>query len=116
MTHIPYRGDPPALTDLMTGQVQIAFTTMIATVPLVTSGKVRALAVTSAVRSEALPGVPAISEYIPGFDVNGWLGMSAPRGTPEGILDVLNREIIAALATQAFKTRHAELNATALTG
>jgi tripartite-type tricarboxylate transporter receptor subunit TctC len=107
--HVPYRGTPAAFTALMGGEVQALFDTSGASLPLIQSGRLRALGVTTAQRRPALPDVPPIGETLPGFDVIGWLGVSAPRDTPAEIVQRLNREINAVLADPMIKTRMTDL-------
>jgi tripartite-type tricarboxylate transporter receptor subunit TctC len=107
--HIPYRGSPAAISALMGNDVQALFDTVGALLPVVQSGKLKALAVTSAQRRPALPDVPAISETFPGFEVIGWVGISAPAGTPAEILQRLNKETNATLADPTVKARFADL-------
>jgi tripartite-type tricarboxylate transporter receptor subunit TctC len=114
MVHVPYRGAAPALTDLMSGQVQVMFAA--STVEYVKAGKVRPLAITAATRSDALPDVPAMSEFLPGYDVAAWNGVGAPRNTPPEIINKLNREINDALADPKLKVRIAELASSAVGG
>jgi tripartite-type tricarboxylate transporter receptor subunit TctC len=109
MVHVPYRGGAPALTDLFGGQVQVMFATMPASIQYVRAGGLRALAVTTATRSEALPVVPAVGEFLPGFEASVWYGVGAPRKTPAEIVEKLNNEINAALADPKLKARLAEL-------
>jgi tripartite-type tricarboxylate transporter receptor subunit TctC len=116
MQHVPYRGNGPALTDLLGGQVQIMFDTMPAAIEYVRAGKLRALAVTTAKRSEALPDVPTVGEYVPGYEASSLYGVAAPRNTPAEIVDKLNREINAALTDPAMKTRLADLGGIVLAG
>jgi tripartite-type tricarboxylate transporter receptor subunit TctC len=116
MPHVPYRGGPPALTDLIGGQVQVMFAAMSASIEYVRDGKLRPLAVTSAVRSEALPDVPTVADYIPEFEVTLWLGVAAPRDTPVEIIGKLNKEINAGLVDPAMKARLANIGSTALGG
>jgi tripartite-type tricarboxylate transporter receptor subunit TctC len=116
MTHVPYRGIAPALTDLLGGQVQVLFGSAPGTVEYVKTGKVKALAVTSATRWEGLPEVPAMSEFLPGFEASSWYGVAAPRNTPADIVDRLNKEINAALADAKMKARIAELGGSNLGG
>jgi len=116
LTHVPYRGVAPALTDLIAGQVQIQFTTMSASIPFVKAGKLRALAVTTETRSEALPDLPTVSEFVPGYEASQWCGVGAPKATPAEIIGKLNQEVNAALADPKIKTRFAELGVTVLTG
>ena len=105
MVHVPYHGGAPAVTDLMGGQVQVYFSPLPESIAVIKAGKVRALAVTTAKRSAALPDVPAIAESVPGFDANTWQGIGAPKGTPADIVERLNKEINAGLADPAIKAR-----------
>jgi tripartite-type tricarboxylate transporter receptor subunit TctC len=116
MQHVPYRGNGPALTDLLGGQVQIMFDTMPAAIGYVRAGQLRALAVTTAMRSEALPDIPTVGEYVPGYEASSLYGVAAPSNTPADIVDKLNREINAALADPAMKTRLADLGGLVLPG
>jgi len=116
VTHVPYRGQGPALTDLLGGQVQLYFGGVPMTVAHIRSGKLRALAVTTATRSEALPNVPAVGEFVPGYEVSFWAGFCAPKGTPAEIVDRLNKEINAGLTDPRIKARFADLGATAVPG
>jgi tripartite-type tricarboxylate transporter receptor subunit TctC len=116
MTFVPYRGFAPALTDLLGGQVQVIFSSVAATVEYVRTGKVRALAVTSAVRAEALPDLPTVGEFVPGVEASQWYGLVAPKGTPPEIVDTLNREINAGLADPKMKARIAELGGMVIAG
>jgi tripartite-type tricarboxylate transporter receptor subunit TctC len=116
MVHAPYRGVAPALTDLMGAQMQVMFASMSSSIQYVRAGKLRALAVTTATRSEALPEIPTVGEFLPGFEVTGWHGVGAPKNTPSGIIDKLNREINAALAEPNMKARFADLGSTAIAG
>jgi len=116
MVHVPYRGEGPALSDLVGGQVQVMFSNMPASLEFVRAGKLRALAVTTASRSEALPDLPTVGEFVPGYEASGMGGVGAPRGTPAEIVDKLNREINAALADPKMKLRLADLGAVALVG
>jgi tripartite-type tricarboxylate transporter receptor subunit TctC len=115
LVHVPYRGGGLALSDLLGGQVQLMFTTL-PTAELVRAGKLRALAVTMATRSEALPDVPTVAEFVPGYEASGWYGLGAPKETPAWIIDLLNRAINAALADPRIKARLAELDAAPLIG
>jgi tripartite-type tricarboxylate transporter receptor subunit TctC len=112
--HVPYRGAGPALTDLLGGQVLISFAGIAGSIEYVRTRRLRALAVTTATRAEALPDVPTVSEFVPGFEAGDWLGMGAPRNTPVEIIDRLNKEIAAALADPKIKARFADLGGTAL--
>jgi tripartite-type tricarboxylate transporter receptor subunit TctC len=116
MVHVPYRGAAPALTDLLAGQVQVMFGAVAASMPYINSGKLRALAVTGAARSELLPDTPTVSEFVPGYEASAWYGIGTPKGTPVDIIDRLNTEINAMLADPKFKPRLADLGATALEG
>ena len=116
MTHVPYRGAGPALTDLLGGQVQVYFAPMSAAIEYVRSGKLRALAVTTTQRSEALSGVPTVSEFIPDYEASQWYGVGAPSSTPAEIVVKLNAEINAVLADPRMKTRLADLGETPLPG
>jgi tripartite-type tricarboxylate transporter receptor subunit TctC len=115
LVHVPYRGGGLALTDLLAGNVQVMFTTL-PTTDYIKAGKLRALAVTTAERSPALPDVPTVGEFVPGYEASGWYGLGAPRGTPAEIIDTLNREINAGLADPKLKARLADLGMTALAG
>jgi tripartite-type tricarboxylate transporter receptor subunit TctC len=116
MVHVPYRGSPPALTDLLAGQVQMMFSPMSSSVEYVKSGKLRALAVTTATRSEVLPDIPSVGEFVSGYEASGWFGVCAPRKTPAEIVDRLNQEIDAGLADSKLKARFADLGATVFVG
>src|SRR5215468_5513899 len=109
LTHVPYRGAAPAVTDLIGGQIQVAFTEMATSLGHVKSGSLRALAVTTAARTQALPDVPTLSEFIPGFEASQWVGLVAPKDTPSAIIEKLNGEINAALADPKMKSRFADL-------
>jgi tripartite-type tricarboxylate transporter receptor subunit TctC len=114
MLHVPYRGAGPALSDLLGGQVLTAVTGISGSIEQVRAGKLRALAVTTATRATALPEVPTVSEFLPGFEAGDVLGLGAPRNTPAEIVDKLNREINAALADPKIQTRFADLGGTPL--
>ena len=116
LVHVPYRGSPPALTDLMGGQVQVMFDLMPSSIELVRAGKLRALAVTTATRVEALPEVPTVAEFVPGFEASTWQGLGAPKSTPDAVIDKLNREINAGLADARIKSRIAEMGASPFVG
>ena len=117
MVHVPYRGGAgPALVDLLGGQVQVLFPTMSASIEYVRAGNLRALAVTTATRSEALPDIPTVNDFVPGFEGTLWTGIGAPRNTPTEIVDKLNREINAGLADPKLKARFADLGAAAVPG
>ena len=116
LLHVPYHGTSPALTDLMAGQVQVMFDVIASSMEYVRSGKTRALAVTTAMRSQILPETPTVSDFVPGYDASAWGGVGAPRDTPAEIVDILNKEINAGLADPKVKARLAELGATVLPG
>ena len=116
MVHVPYRGGAPALTDLLGGQVQVMFGTMPASIEHIRAGKLRALAVTTATRSEALPDIPTVGEFVPGYEASAWYGVGAPKNTPAEIVDKLNKEINAGLADPKIKARLADLGGTVLAG
>jgi tripartite-type tricarboxylate transporter receptor subunit TctC len=113
MVHVHYRSSGPALTDLMGGQVQVIFDPLPSSIAFIRSGKLRPLAVTSAMRLEILPGIPTVAEFVPGYEASGWAGMGVPRNTPAEIIDKLNTEINAALADPKFKARLADLGSAA---
>jgi tripartite-type tricarboxylate transporter receptor subunit TctC len=112
MVHVPYRGTGAALTDLLGGQVQIMFGSLLASIEYIKAGRLHALAVTSASRIEVLPDVPTVGEFVPGYVVSAWYGVGAPRNTPAGIIDKLNTDFNAALADPKIEARIAELGAT----
>jgi tripartite-type tricarboxylate transporter receptor subunit TctC len=116
MVHVPYRGVAPALTDLVGGQVQVAFGSLLSTTEYIRSGKMRALGVTMAIRTQALPGIPTMGEFVPGFEASQWYGVGAPKNTPPQIIDKLNKEINAGLADPKMKSRLADLGGTVLAG
>ena len=109
LVQVPYRGVAPALTDLLAGQVQVLFDTVPASLPHIRAGKLRALAVTTAARSEALPDVPTVGDFVPGYEASSIHGIGAPRNTPADIIDRLNKEVNAALADPKFQARIADL-------
>ena len=114
--HVPYRGVAPAIADLLGGEVQVIFGTMPAVIALVKSGKLRALGVTTATRSDELPDVPSIGEFVPGYEASQWYGIGAPKGTPTEVIERLNRETNAVLADPKMQARLAELGAAVLSG
>jgi tripartite-type tricarboxylate transporter receptor subunit TctC len=116
MLHVPYRGSAPALTDLMGGQVQVLFDNMPSSIEYIKAGKLRPLAVTTAARSDALPGVPTVAETVPGYEASAWFGLGAPKGTPPEIVDKLNAAVNAGLADPQLKTRLADLGGSMLVG
>jgi tripartite-type tricarboxylate transporter receptor subunit TctC len=116
LTHVPYRGAAPAVTDLIGGQIQVAFTELATSLGHVKAGRLRALAVTTAARSPALPDIPTLAEFIPGFEASQWIGLVAPKDTPAAIVEKINAEINAGLADARMKARFAELGGTVLPG
>jgi tripartite-type tricarboxylate transporter receptor subunit TctC len=114
--HVPYRGDTPALTDLLGGQMQTGIVSLGGSIELAKTGKLRALAVTTATRSEAMPDVPAVAEFVPGFEASTWYGIGAPRNTSAEIVNILNTQITASLADPKVKARLAEVGASVLPG
>jgi len=109
MLHVPYRGTVPALTDLISGQIQVMFDSLVSSVELIKTGKLRSLAVTTAKRSPVLPEIPTIAEFVPGYEASGWQGVGAPRNTPADVIDKLNKEINEGLADPKIKARLADL-------
>ncbi len=116
MVHVPYRGGAPALTDLLGGQVQVMFDNLPTSIEYIRAGKLRPLAVTSATRSELLPEVPTVADFVPGYESSAWYGVGAPKNTPVEIIDRLNKEINAVLADPRMKTRVADMGATLVAG
>jgi len=116
LTHIPYKGSAPALTDMIAGTVQLMFDNMPPSLPHIRAGKLRALAVTTTTRSEALPDVPTVAENVPGYEASAFYGMGVPKGTPPEIIDKLNKEINAGLANPNIKARLAELGGMLIPG
>jgi tripartite-type tricarboxylate transporter receptor subunit TctC len=116
LVHVPYRGQPAALTDLLAGQVQVSFAPMPPTIALVRAGKLRALAVTSATRLEALPDVPTVAEFVPSYEASTWSGLAAPRNTPTAVIDKLNKEVNAGLSDSKLKASFTDVGAVVLGG
>ena len=116
MVHVPYRGVAPALTDLLSGQVQVYFGPAPATIEYIKSGKLRALAVTTSKRLEVLPDIPTVGEFVPGYEAIGFFGVGAPRDTPVEIVNKLNREINAGFADPKMKARIADLGSMVFPG
>jgi tripartite-type tricarboxylate transporter receptor subunit TctC len=110
LVHVPYRGSAPSLTDLLGGQVQVMFDTLPSSIEHIRVGKLRALAITTATRSEVLPDLPTVGDFVPGYEVSGWQGIGAPKNTPAEIIDRLNREINAALADPKIKEQLAAVD------
>jgi tripartite-type tricarboxylate transporter receptor subunit TctC len=116
MAHVPYRGSAPMLTDLMGGQVQVTFDNLPASIEFIRAGRLRPLAVTTATRSEALPDVPAIAQFVPGYEASAWFGIGAPRNTPPDVIALLNRELNAGLTDPKIKAKLADLGGTVIAG
>jgi tripartite-type tricarboxylate transporter receptor subunit TctC len=116
MLHVPYPGGPPAMTDLLSGQIQILFVTLPAGIGFVRAGTLRGLAVTSATRTPAAPEIPALAEFVPGYEATSWWGVGAPRNTPGEIIATLNKEINSALANAKFTARFFDVGGTPLIG
>jgi len=116
LTHIPYRGSAPALTDMISGTVQVMFDNMPSSLPHIQAGKLRALGVTTTARSDALPNVPTVAETVPGYEASAFFGMSMPKGTPAEVIEKLNQEINAGLADPGVKARLAELGGILMPG
>ena len=114
LVHVPYRGGAPALTDLVAGQVQVMFDNLPTSIEHIRAGRLRALAVTTAVRSQLLPELPTVSEFVPGYEVSSWFAIGAPRTTSPTIIEKLNAEVGAALADPRLQARIAELSSTPL--
>jgi tripartite-type tricarboxylate transporter receptor subunit TctC len=115
MIHLPYRGMAPALTDLLAGQVHVVFDNT-TSIEHIRAGRLRALAVSTATRSDLLPDIPTVGEFLPGYEASGWFGVSAPKNTPADILERLNGEINAGLADPKMKARFAEFGGAELAG
>jgi tripartite-type tricarboxylate transporter receptor subunit TctC len=116
MVHVPYRGSALAMTDLLGGQVQVMFDNVPSSLEQIRSGKLRPLAVTTSMRSEALPDVPTVADFVPGYESSAWYGVAVPKGTPPEIIDTLNREINTGLADPKLRARFTELSAAVLPG
>jgi len=114
MVHVPYRGGAPALTDLLGGQVQVLFATMASSIEFIKDGKLRALAVTTARRSEVLPNIPTVAETVPGYEASDWYGIVVPMKTPANIVDKLNKDINMAIADPKVAARLADLGGIAM--
>jgi tripartite-type tricarboxylate transporter receptor subunit TctC len=116
MVHVPYRGASPALTDLLGGQVQVMFDNLPSSIGHIRAGKLRALAVTTAVRDKALPDVPTVGETVPGYEASAWFGVAVPKGTPRSIIEKLNKTVNAALADPDMQAKLAQLGGTLIAG
>ena len=116
MVHVPYRSGGPALTDLLAGQVQVMFPAIVSSIEYIRDGRLRALAVTAATRSELLPDIPTVAEFVLEYEASNWFGLCAPSATPAEVVEKLNKEINAGLADPKFKARLADLGATTLPG
>jgi tripartite-type tricarboxylate transporter receptor subunit TctC len=116
LQHVPYRGDGPAMADLIAGQVQVGFATMTASIGHIRAHRLRPLAVTTLSRSDALPGIPSVSEFVPGYEASSWFGIAAPNGTPVEIIEILNRETNTGLAAPKIEGRLTDMGGMLLTG
>jgi tripartite-type tricarboxylate transporter receptor subunit TctC len=116
MVHVPYRGASPALADLIGGQVQVLFIAVTSSIEYIKAGKLRALAVTTVARSDALPDVPTLAEFVPGYEDSSWYGIGVPKKTPVEIIKKLNKEVNVVLADPRMQARLAELGGTVLAG
>jgi tripartite-type tricarboxylate transporter receptor subunit TctC len=116
MVHVPYHGGAPALADLLGGRVQVEFGPLPDAIGYIRAGRLRALAVTTAARSQALPNVPSVSEFVPGYEASAWWGLCAPKNTSAPIVNALNKQINAALADAAIKDRFAKLGGSPMPG
>ena len=116
MVHVPYRGSAAMLTDLLRGELHVAFDPLLSSIEHIRAGSLRALAVTTATHSEALPDIPTVGEFVPGYESSGWVGIGVPRNTPSDIIEKLNGEINAGLANSKIRARLADLGGTTLAG
>jgi tripartite-type tricarboxylate transporter receptor subunit TctC len=116
MIHVPYRSTAPAFTDLLGGQVQVMFPSVVSAIEHIRAGSLRALAVTTAMRSETLPDIPVVGDFVPGYEASFWFGIGAPKATPAAIIEKLNKEINAGVADPQLKARLADLGGTPLLG
>jgi tripartite-type tricarboxylate transporter receptor subunit TctC len=114
LVHVPYRGGGPGLTDLLGGQVQLMFVSTVSSIEYIKTGRLRGLAVTTATRSDELPDIPTVGEFVPGYEASTWFGVGAPKSTPAEIVDKLNKEVNAALDDPKIKARLADLGGVAL--
>ena len=109
LVHVPYRGSTPAITDLLAGQVQVMFDVTPSSLPHIKAGKLRALAITTATRSDVLPDLPPLADFVPGYEASAWIGFGVPANTPPAVIDILNKEINAAIVDPTIKGRLADL-------
>jgi tripartite-type tricarboxylate transporter receptor subunit TctC len=116
LVHVPYRGGAPAIADLLGGHVQVIFDVLSESIGYIGTGRLRPLAVTTAVRSEALPDLPTVGDFLPGYETSAWFGLGAPRNTPAAIIEKLNKEINVGLADPRLKARFSDLGATVFMG
>jgi tripartite-type tricarboxylate transporter receptor subunit TctC len=116
LVHVPYRGEAPALTDMVSGQTQVMFDLLSASIGFIRDGKLRPLAVTSAARSQALPEMPTVADFLPGYEATSFEGLAAPKGTPQDIVDRLNKAVTAALADATFRARMVDLGGQTIAG
>ena len=116
MQHVPYRGTAPAFNDLLGGQVQVMFSATVSSIEYIRAGRLRALAVTATTRSDELPDVPSVGEFVTGYEASNWYGVGVPAGTPAEIIGKLNKEVNSALADSKFKARLGDVGGTALSG
>jgi tripartite-type tricarboxylate transporter receptor subunit TctC len=116
LRHVPYRGDAPAITELLAGRIQVFFSVMASSIEHIKAGRLRVLAVTTSTRSQALPEIPTLSEFVPGYEIHGWNGIAAPNKTTAEVIDVLNKEINSALADPKINARLGDLGGTVLGG
>ena len=115
-THVPYRGNAPALADLLGGQVQVLFASLSSSIEYIRTGKLRGLAITSATRSEAAPDLPTVAEFFPGYEVSSWYGIGSPRNTPADVIETLNREVNAGLVDAKLKAQLADQGGIVMAG
>jgi tripartite-type tricarboxylate transporter receptor subunit TctC len=116
LQHVPYRGDGPAIADLIAGQIQVGFATMTASIGYIRANRLRPLAVCTIKRSEAVPDIPTVAEFVPGFEASSWFGIAAPRGTPAEVIERLNREVNAGLADPMIEARLTDMGGVPLSG
>jgi tripartite-type tricarboxylate transporter receptor subunit TctC len=116
LVHVPYRGGAPAIADLLGGHVQVIFDVLSESIGYIGTGRLRPLAVTTAARSEALPDLPTVGDFLPGYETSAWFGLGAPRNTPAAIIEKLNKEINVGLADPRLKARFSDLGATVFMG